>query len=337
VPTTTTLPPGFYGPQPIASGETLLAASGPALTKIVNPGGFYTFGVNFEAGDTGAQLGDLSGHGFTIEATSPGGSAVQILGSNNSLYGNTLISNDPGGNGADLITGGGANNLQIQSNTFAGAGFALAYVNGAFDGVSQSTNVNFVGNTFNGTATAGVDLVFDAASGTISGNSFYGSGDGAIYLGHLSKAAADYFNALYGTSYVAEAGTITLANNDFSHWDGVDIITFDANYTFANGGAGHTLTSTVANTGKEIDTLSGFRVGDEIDLRHGVTATSIQQHGKGEVDVLLSDGDTLVFLGDNIKAKDVAASLGVDHHHHVDNGQHVGFDHSQHHGYDWWV
>jgi parallel beta-helix repeat protein len=334
-----TLGPGIHPPQDITSSETLDSSAGPSATFIVNPGGFYTFGVNVEASANNVQVGDLSGHGFTIEATNPGGSAVQILGTNVALEGNILSANDPttNGNGADLITGSGANNLHIEGNTFGGTGFALAYVNGALDTYTSSTNVNFLNNTFSGVATAGVDLVDDAASGTISGNTFSGTGtsDGAIYLGHVSQAAADYYNGLYGTHYTSEAGTVTVANNDFSGWAGVDIITFDASYTFANGGAGQTLTSVIAANGQETDTLTGFVSGDHIDLRHGVTATQIQQHGKGEVDVKLSDGDLLVFQGNNIKAKDVAAALGVDTHQvHVDNGNHNGFDHSQHNGYD---
>jgi hypothetical protein len=302
------------------------------VTTITDTGGFYTFGINMEAGDNNVQVGDLSGHGFTIQATSPGGVAVQILGSNDTLEGNILQSNDPATGGADLVTGGGANNLHIEGNTFDGIGFALAYVNGYADVGTSSTGVDFANNNFIGTAHAGVDLVDDAASGTISGNTFNGSGDGAIYLGHLSKAAADYFGVPFSAT---DAGTVTVANNDFSGWTGVDIITFDANYTFANGGVGQTLKSTIAANGQETDTLTGFVSGDHIDLRHGVTATQIQQHGKGEVDVKLSDGDLLVFQGDNIKAKDVPAALGVDTHQvHVDNGNHNGFDHSQHNGYD---
>ena len=131
--TTTTLPASLsYGPQPIVSDETLLAADGPSATIITNTGGNYTFGVNFDASVSNAQLGDLAGHGFTIQATNPGGAAVQILGSSNTLEGNVLSAHSTTG-GADLITGSGANNLHIEGNTFQGTGFALAYVNGALD------------------------------------------------------------------------------------------------------------------------------------------------------------------------------------------------------------
>ena len=243
-----------------------------------------------------------------------------------------LLANDSvGRGGADLITGSGANMLLIEANTFGGTGFALAYVNGAVDTYTSSQSVNFINNTFTGTATAGVDLSYDAASGNISGNSFSGSGEGAIYLGHLSQAAAHYFNTQYGTHYVFEPGTITVANNDFSHWSGADILTFDANYTLANGGIGQTLTSTVTASGQEIDTLTGVVAGDQISLNPSVTATSIHQHGKGEVDVALSDGDQLVLQGPNLDAKDVVSILGINMH--VDNGNHYGFDHSHHYGY----
>jgi hypothetical protein len=190
--TTHTLSSGIYGNQPITSDETLISQSGPSSTAIMNTGGFYTQAINFDATVSGAQVGDLAGHGFTIMATNPGGVAVQMLGSNDALDGNVLIANDPttNGSGADLITGSAANNLQIDVNQFGGVGFALAYVNGALDTYTSSQNVNFLHNKFVGTATAGVDLVDDAASGKINGNSFSGSGDGAIYLGHLSAAAA---------------------------------------------------------------------------------------------------------------------------------------------------
>ena len=132
---TTTLSPGVYGNQPITSNETLISQSGPSSTAIMNSGGFYTQAINFDATVSDAQVGDLSGHGFTIMATNPGGVAVQMLGSNDALDGNVLIANDPttNGSGADLITGSAANNLQIDANQFGGVRFALAYVNGALD------------------------------------------------------------------------------------------------------------------------------------------------------------------------------------------------------------
>ena len=331
---TQNFPPGTYGPQTPASNDVFLAIGGPALTHIVDTGGYYTFGVNINDGVNHVQIGDLSGHGFDIQATNPGGTAVQVLGDYAQILGNTLTANDANGNGADLITGPGADHLNVQGNQFLGTGFALAYVNGALDTYTSSQDVNFVNNTFNGTSTAGVDLVFDAASGNISGNTFInGTADeAAIYLGHLSRASSDYFNDHYGTTYQAEAGTITLANNTFTNFAGPDIITFDADFDFGNGGAGHTLTSTVDSSGKETLTLVGYRSGDNIDLNHSVTATRIVQNGKGEVDVYLSDNDLLIVKGDNIKAKDVAADLGSDLH--VNNGNHYGADHGNHFGWD---
>jgi hypothetical protein len=68
-----------------------------------------------------------------------------------------------------------------------------------------------------------------------------------------------------------------------------------------------------------------------ISLNPGVTATSIHQDGKNQVDVALSDGDQLILQGNNLHAKDVVAMLGVSTH--VDNGNHYGFDHSNHCGY----
>jgi parallel beta-helix repeat protein len=313
--TTTTLSPGTYGPQTMTSGELLLSESGPGTTFIVDTGGFNTIGVFFPVSVTGAQVGDLDGHGFTIEATNPGGTAVEILGSDNTVEGNILSANNPlpNGQGADLVTGGGANDLLIQGNTFEGTGFALAYVNGKLDVNVSSENVNFVNNTFKGTAAAGVDLVDDAASGTISGNSFSGSGDGAIFLGHLSAAAAEFY---LGNSGAFETGTITVADNNFKHWTGPDIITFDANYTLVRGRPHQTLTSEVISTGQEIDTLTGVVPGDRIHLNHGVTVTDIQQVTKAEVEVNLSNGDELFLQGQHaLNATAVAAAiLGINPH-----------------------
>jgi hypothetical protein len=74
--------PGSYGPATInVSGQTYLASGGPSVTTITDTGGYYTFGINDSAPNT--QIGDLSGHGFTIQATNVGGGAVAILGSNN--------------------------------------------------------------------------------------------------------------------------------------------------------------------------------------------------------------------------------------------------------------
>jgi hypothetical protein len=123
-----------------------------------------------------------------------------------------------------------------------------------------------------------------------------------------------------------------VSNNSFSQWNGSDIVTFDASYTFANGGAGHTLTSTIGSSGQEIDTLTGVMSTDQIQFNHDVTATSIHQQGHGEVDVTLSDGDLLVLQGNNLTAKEVVGIIGVTGMH-VDNGLHMGFDHSNHYGY----
>jgi hypothetical protein len=322
--TTHTLSSGIYGNQPITSDETLISQSGPSSTAIMNAGGFYTQAINFDATVSGAQVGDLAGHGFTIMATNPGGVAVQMLGSNDALDGNVLIANDPttNGSGADLITGSAANNLQIDVNQFGGVGFALAYVNGALDTYTSSQNVNFLHNKFAGTATAAVDLVDDAASGKINGNSFSGSGDGAIYLGHLSAGTATYFNAQYGTHYLYEPGAITVANNNFSHWNGTDIITFDANYTFVHGNEYHSLTAKIAANGIETDTLSGVLPGDHISLNHGLTVTAINQVGTGMVNVKLSDGDHLVLEGNGLNTNETAAILGIQTHH--DAGHIIG-------------
>ena len=70
-------------------------------------------------------------------------------------------------------------------------------MNGALDGVPASYNVNFINKNFTGNATAGADISDDAASGTISGNSFTGSGNEAIFLGGVSAAVSNYYSPYY--------------------------------------------------------------------------------------------------------------------------------------------
>jgi fibronectin-binding autotransporter adhesin len=310
-PTTTILPPETYGPQTVTSGETLLSQHAQSTTIIQDTGGFYTFGVNdVVSTTTGAQIGDLLGDGFTIDATNPGGVAVQLVGSNEILEGNILSANDSVGmGGGDLVTGSGANNLTIEGNTFEGTGNWLAYVNGALDTYTASTNVNFINNTFTGTATAGADISDDAASGTISGNTFSGSGSEAIFLGTISAAVANAFNAAYGTTYVPVPGTITVTGNNFSGWVGADVSTYDASYTFAHGGAGVTFTDTVTGSGQEIDKVTGW-TGGTISLDTGFdTALYALQNGKNEVDVFLSTGDEIIVQGSNVNASTIGAML----------------------------
>ena len=308
--TTTTLMPGTYGAQTVPSGETLISSGGPLVTSITSAAVANQEVVNI-AGDN-AQVGDLSGDGFTIADTAAGGVAVQMLGSNGTLEGNVLSSD--GGEGADVVTGGGADNLLMDGNTFGGTGFALVYVNGALDfgAPTVTTAVNIENNQFTGTATAGADISDDAASGTISGNTFSGSGNQAIFLGTVSQAVANAFNSSPGNPYVPVPGTITVSDNNFSGWTGADISTWDANYTFANGGAGHSLTETVTASGQEIDTLTGYQSGDQIAVDTGlVTATGVSQNGAGEADVSLSSGDEIVVQGATVNATTIASMVGL--------------------------
>ena len=319
-PVTVTVGPGTYMEQvTVSEPQVLDSSAGPSMTTIVDTGGYYTFGVNVTTGTNNVQIGGLTGNGFTIEATATSGVAVQILGSNDTVEGNILSANDAvGGGGADLVTGGGADNLLIDGNTFAGTGNALAFVDGALDVYTPSTSVNIENNVFTGTATAGADIAYDAASGTISGNSFTGSGNQAIFLGSISTAVANFYNGLYGTHYVAVPGTISVTGNNFSHWTGADVSTFDASYTFANGGTGQTLTETVTGGGQEIDTVTGWTTG-KISLDAGFdTALGAVQNGNNEVDVYLSTGDEIKVQGTNVNANSIGAMVGAPVFSNVD-------------------
>ncbi|HEX3883133.1 MAG TPA: calcium-binding protein [Stellaceae bacterium] len=314
MPPAQTLGPGtITGPINLTTPGTRLGSGGPSGTTITSAA--ITNGETLNFGTDNVQVGDLAGDGFTINDTAAGGVAVQMLGSFGTLEGNILSS--AGGQGADVVTGGGANNLLIDGNTFGGTGFALAYVNGALDTYTASTNVDIENNIFTGTATAGADIADDAASGTISGNSFSGSGTQAIFLGGISAAAASFFNNQFNTTYVAVPGTVVVGVNNFANWSGADVTDFDASYTFGNGGAGAVLSETITASGQEIDTLTGYRsgnaiTGDTISLVAGHdTALGVHQAGTGEADVYLSNGDELVIKGTSVNAKQIGTMVGA--------------------------
>ncbi len=71
-----------------------------------------------------------------------------------------------------LLFGGGQSSHTIRGNTFQGDASQLVYVNGQPSVGNASTSVNFINNTFSGTAPTGPALGQEAAASIISGNTF---------------------------------------------------------------------------------------------------------------------------------------------------------------------
>jgi len=324
-PITTTVPPGTYTGDVILNEPQILeSTSGPASTTIIGNGG-YSGAVTFNAGASGTvgtptQVGNLSGGGFTIQNGPNELAAVYISGGSNfALDGNVIdgVSTTFSPN-QELLTASGISNVTVQGNTFEGSASQIVYVNGYIDTYQNSTNVNFIGNTFEVTtasvANGGAVIDDDASSSTISGNTFVGSGF-AIFLGLLPNSAAKYYNATYGTAYgLNNAGSDTLTNNNFSGFTGTDIATFLAAYSFANGApTQHTFTATVGSNGVETDTVTGYQNGDQIaiDTGIGITPLGVVQNGNNEADILLSSGDKIVVQGNNVNAGNIAKMVGA--------------------------
>ncbi|PIR83989.1 hypothetical protein COU18_01105 [Candidatus Kaiserbacteria bacterium CG10_big_fil_rev_8_21_14_0_10_51_14] len=164
------------------------------------------------AGEAGALVisaDDVEVSGFTVNGT--GVSAIRINGArdNISIHDNKAIAAT--GKNA-FLTDGGQSNHTIEENTFEGDASQLVYVNGTASVANASTNVNFVGNTFAGTAT-GPALGMEADDSMVNHNVFttstgyttienFGTGNATIRNNIGNPGAGDGF-----VSAVAVDGT----------------------------------------------------------------------------------------------------------------------------------
>jgi len=149
---------------------TLVSTGGSATTIINGQSTGYTGAVAVSNGTADVQIGDTD-QGFTINGV--GQAAVYLVGNNSNvtIRDNHLVSSL---NKNALLTGGGDSNHTIADNTFVGTDAGqLVYVNGAASVSNASTNVDFTGNTFEGTIKLG-GVVFgqEATNSDISGNTF---------------------------------------------------------------------------------------------------------------------------------------------------------------------
>ncbi|MFO0949791.1 MAG: right-handed parallel beta-helix repeat-containing protein [Isosphaeraceae bacterium] len=218
---------------------TLLSANGSGSTTINGVSTGYTGAVK-----VAANVGNTSpaqpvvigapGKGFTINGA--GQAAVYLSqGDKNVTVDSNVIKSAAAKNA--LLTEGGQTSHTIKNNTFtavaAGAG-QLVYVNGTASVAIASTGVNFTGNTFSGKAT-GVLLGQEAASSTISNNTFTGDVDSGV--------AVD----LFGTSATITGNTIT--NGFATPKSGTGIYVEAPSNTIGTtiGGVGAGVSNTISN------------------------------------------------------------------------------------------
>lgn len=219
-----------------ASGTTLVCVSGvynedvtinKSLTLISAAGKDNTT-INGQAtGEAGAVritsdsvvLGGVDA-GFTINGAGVAAVYFSQPVSGCLVEGNDVVAADTKN---ALLFGGGQSTHTIRGNDFAGNASQLVYVNGMASVSVASTSVDFIGNTFAGTAT-GPALGQEATDSTISGNTFatvtpYASlelwGDG-------NSVTGNYFTAdlpAGGLYLVDNPGTLdidaVLSNNTF--------------------------------------------------------------------------------------------------------------------------
>jgi hypothetical protein len=256
------------------------------------------------------------------------------LSSGCTVQGNAV---DDGGSGIDLEVDY-QNDTTIDGNTFAGNGFVRILADAQpgpppLFAYFAPTNVDVTNNAFTGTGSSGFDLLDQAASGAVSGNSFNGTGTAAVLVGVL-PVSADTGVGLTAQGGIGTftTGTQSLHDNNFTGWTGADVQDYLAAYTFANGGAGHTFAAAVNASGIETDVLTGYQSGDKIAVGasvefafvgsgpDGYGVAILFQNRPDEVDVLLNNAfDTPTQTGDEIKveslsgltATQVANSLGV--------------------------
>ncbi|WP_145258007.1 hypothetical protein [Planctomycetes bacterium Pan216] len=212
---------------------TILATDGPDVTTINGQSG--NGAVRVVAGITDFAFGGAT-TGFTVNGGANQNAAL-YLGANGTSFevtGNRLNAAD--GETAIETEGGQANHV-FTDNIFdlvdgATSSRPLVYVNGRFVN-NDSTNIDFIGNTFSATATPSPLLGLESGDGLIEGNTFIGTTQYAsieVFTGGNTivdnvfegPAAPGVREFLDQTSLGTGGGTAydiptVLANNTFSH------------------------------------------------------------------------------------------------------------------------
>jgi len=144
---------------------TLKSVNGKASTIINGQSTASTGAVKVAASNV--VIGGTNS-GFTINGA--GQTAIYLNSGTSNIVVQDNIVNAASGKNA-FLTEGGVSDHTISGNSFGGDGSQLVYVNGQASVGNPSTNVDFIGNTFGGTAT-GPALGQEATNSEISGNTF---------------------------------------------------------------------------------------------------------------------------------------------------------------------
>ncbi len=160
---------------------TIENAVGDQVT-IVGTGGFGG-AITVAAGVTGTtiQSSDDTPSNFVLQGAPTGQLAALYLagGNDNTTIDDiTATASDIGAGGGHnaVLTGGNLHNVTFEDSVFSGNAAQLVYVNGAesLGAGNQNSDINFVNNTFSGTA--GLLLGLEG-TGSVTGNTFSGTSD----------------------------------------------------------------------------------------------------------------------------------------------------------------
>ena len=156
---------GTYNEDVNVNKDITLSGDGASNTSTIN-------GVS--TAYTGAVV--ISANGATVEGFNvigAGQAAIYIAGARDGVTVRYNHATAATGKNA-FLTDGGQSNHTISNNLFDGAASQLVYVNGNASVATPSTNVDFVSNTFGGTAT-GPLLGMEANGSSITLNKFSGT------------------------------------------------------------------------------------------------------------------------------------------------------------------
>ncbi|MBU0777771.1 right-handed parallel beta-helix repeat-containing protein [Patescibacteria group bacterium] len=280
---------------------TLLSVEGKDNTIINGQLGGWAAALGVADGVSNVVIGD-TGQGFTINAE--GVAAIYLIGSGIGNQGitirdNKLVAATGTASKSALLTGGLQSDHTITGNTFQGDSSQLVYVNGQVSLGKPSTSVDFIGNTFAGTAT-GPALGQEATDSEISGNTF-----ATVNGWSLELWAAG--NTIIGNDFTADqpAGGLYVKDSTGTY----DIATILSDNVFLRAvTVDHPSSSLLPNIWSNIqDALDATTTGDTVQVYPG-TYEEILSIGKS---LTLQADSSTVLLG-TIDVQDYADDTTID-------------------------
>ncbi len=269
--------PGTYNEDvTIDKSLTLVSVEGKETTTINGQLGGQSAAVRVTDGVSDVFIGDTD-HGFTINGV---GQAAVILEATSGLTIRDNILVSPNSKPA-LETYGGQHNHIIQGNTFQGDASQLVYVNGLASVSVSSTNVDFFGNLFAGTAT-GPALGMEATDSEVSGNTF------ATVTGYASLELWGADNTVTGNDFTADlpSGGLYVMDSSVTY----EIAAILSTNTFLRA-------VTVDNPGSSLLPMIWANIQDAIDTASAGDTVRVYPGTYEENIVILTSKDNLKLLG----------------------------------------